>query len=242
MLPFRRWRSAALSEGSSLGVWFTFFDFLGLGFILEGAIVFLHQGEKGWHLWVPGFALGLVCLAFRNRSPQFVNWFAFIATKQVLEGSYAIESRAFRGCYLRMDGSGVTHFQDNGAGVVNCQKGHEQYERFRIVRLKDGLYAIESIEFRNCWLRMDGRPISLPSDKGIVNCQWGGFPKPFEKFAIVRLPKGSVALQSACFDDVYLGMDATELIGRQPYGGGTVYCRRSHGLMEEFRLKRLPKE
>ena len=34
---------------------------------------------------------------------------------------YYIRSVYFTKCYLRMDGRGVTHFQDRGSGTVNCQ-------------------------------------------------------------------------------------------------------------------------
>jgi hypothetical protein len=49
------------------------------------------------------------------------------------DGSVAIQSVAFPGVFLRMDGSGVSQFTGPGGGVVNCQFGADAFERFRIV-------------------------------------------------------------------------------------------------------------
>lgn len=47
----------------------------------------------------------------------------------------SIESAAFRGIFLRMDGSGVTRFLDDGGGTVNCQFGAGPYEKFYMRRM-----------------------------------------------------------------------------------------------------------
>lgn len=45
----------------------------------------------------------------------------------------AIESAAFPGVFLRMDGNGVTAPTGPGAGKVNCQVGAHSWERFYLV-------------------------------------------------------------------------------------------------------------
>ena len=45
----------------------------------------------------------------------------------------AIESAAFPGVFLRMDGNGITQPSGPGAGTVNCQFGAHSWEQFRLV-------------------------------------------------------------------------------------------------------------
>lgn len=51
-------------------------------------------------------------------------------------GTVAIESAAFPGVFLRMDGSGITQPADSGAGVVNAQFGAGPYEQFVLEDLR----------------------------------------------------------------------------------------------------------
>ena len=46
---------------------------------------------------------------------------------------YTIQSVAYPGVYLRMDGTGLDEFALRGGGVVNCQRGVASYEKFQIV-------------------------------------------------------------------------------------------------------------
>ena len=48
------------------------------------------------------------------------------------DGSFSIESNAFSGVYMRMDGNGVTKFTGPGGGVVNCQFGAGPWEKFTL--------------------------------------------------------------------------------------------------------------
>ena len=82
---------------------------------------------------------------------------------------YTIQSVAFPGVYLRMDGSGLTGYTDSGGGVVNCQFGVTSYEKFRIVYNADkyaGMFSIGSQAFPFVSLRVDG-------EKSVINCQFG---------------------------------------------------------------------
>jgi len=54
-------------------------------------------------------------------------------------GTVAIASQAFPGVFLRMDGTGVTHFLPSGGGKVNCQYSASvqlapnAWERYKII-------------------------------------------------------------------------------------------------------------
>ena len=45
---------------------------------------------------------------------------------------YSIGSMHFNNVYLRMDGRDVNSCQSSGGGVVNCQYGRHNFEKFRI--------------------------------------------------------------------------------------------------------------
>ncbi|ACM35895.1 MULTISPECIES: fascin domain-containing protein [Rhizobium/Agrobacterium group] len=49
------------------------------------------------------------------------------------DGTAAIQSKAFPGLYLRVDGSSVTKFEGAGSGIVNAQIGVGPWEKFHIV-------------------------------------------------------------------------------------------------------------
>ena len=100
------------------------------------------------------------------------------------DGCYTIESLAFPGKYLRLDGNGVTKFEGAGAGIVNCQAVAKTHERFRLHKQDDGTYTIESVHFPNVFLRMDATGFTAYSGGGggKVNCQFGA--QYMEKFRI----------------------------------------------------------
>lgn len=74
MLPLMRWRYSGADGTPAPGVKFTFLDYVALGLILPGAEEILRRLKEGWPIYVPGLILGLVALAFRDRSPQLVSW------------------------------------------------------------------------------------------------------------------------------------------------------------------------
>lgn len=62
-----------MADGASPpGAKFTFLDYLGLAFILVGGEEILRRPKEGWPIWIPGLALGLVALLFRDRSPRLL--------------------------------------------------------------------------------------------------------------------------------------------------------------------------
>lgn len=101
--------------------------------------------------------------------------------------TFTFESMAFPGVYLRMDGGNVRSKADAGAGTVNCQFGAQEWEHFKLHRLSDGSYNIESAAFPNVYLRMDGNnPEGKEEGFGTVNCQFGA--ASYERFYILNMP------------------------------------------------------
>lgn len=60
------------------------------------------------------------------------SWEKFKLVRQS-DGTVAIESAAFPGVFLRMDGTGVSEFTGPGGGTVNCQHSVGPFETFRIM-------------------------------------------------------------------------------------------------------------
>ncbi|GIG68811.1 papain-like cysteine protease family protein [Phytomonospora endophytica] len=109
----------------------------------------------------------------------------FKARKQA-DGTYALESAAFSGVYLRMDGTGVTSQTSSGGGTVNCQFGVGAYEKFRFSAQTDGSFSVESATFPGVYLRMDGTGVTSSTDAGggKVNAQYNANGGIHEKFFI----------------------------------------------------------
>ncbi|PWG81188.1 MAC/perforin domain-containing protein [Pararcticibacter amylolyticus] len=112
--------------------------------------------------------------------------FESVKIAKLEDGTYSIESGAYPGLFLRMDGTGVTGPLGNGGGVVNLQDSAGGYERFNINRESDGNYSIRSATFPGVLLRMDAYGVTKPlsSGGGKVNCQGGGGAGDYEKFII----------------------------------------------------------
>ena len=98
------------------------------------------------------------------------------------EGIVTIESLDYQGVFLRMDGRGILVPLGDGGGTVNCQYGAYGWEQFRVHDQGDGTVAIESAEFPNVFLRMDGRDTQAHGGPGTVNCQYGAYA--WEKFRL----------------------------------------------------------
>ena len=98
--------------------------------------------------------------------------------------SYSIESVAFPGVYLRMDGNGVTAPGSHGGGTVNCHFGAVlSYEKFKLEYYNNGAFSIQSVQFPGVYLRMDGNGVTaLATVGGTVNCQYGD--GPYEMFKL----------------------------------------------------------
>jgi len=153
-----------------------------------------------------------------------------------------------------MDGSGCTSMTGPGCGTVNAQYTQGPYEEFILHQNADGKTAIESNQFRNANLRMDGSGITAfnTNGEGIVNAQYyavGSDTGGFEEFQIVQLsnPAGAVAFQSTAFPGCYLRLDGSGITSFNANGEGTVNVQYyspgtvpGPGNWETFTLKPLP--
>ena len=82
---------------------------------------------------------------------------------------YTIQSVAYPGVYLRMDGSRVTTFDGPGGGTVNLQYGVSDEEKFKILyNGEKGMFCFESLKYPFVFLRTD-------VSQNVVNCQYGAF-------------------------------------------------------------------
>lgn len=135
-----------------------------------------------------------------------------------------INSTAFQGVCLRLDGTGVTYPTGPGAGVVNCQYGATSTEIFNLIRNSDNTVSFESTAFPNVFLRMDG---TNPQAGGVVNAQYGC--GPWEKFVLVDQGSGKVCIKSAAFADCWLYMDGGGINHPMPQGGGLVQVFKVSG-------------
>ncbi|CAB4039132.1 phospholipase C [Paramuricea clavata] len=86
----------------------------------------------------------------------------------------ALENAEFRNVYIRLDGAGMNSSQGPGGGVVNCQASVSAYESFVVQDVQNGSMSFRSVQFRNCYIRMDGRGVTYPVGPGggTVNCQY----------------------------------------------------------------------
>jgi len=139
----------------------------------------------------------------------------------------AIQSVAFPNVFLRVDGSGCTTSVGPGCGIVNTQYLHGPYEEFILHQNADGNWCIESNQFRNAYLRMDGSGISSSSGSGggIVNAQYyaaGTDCGGYEEYTITSLPNGQFGIQSVAFPGRYLRVDGSGVTSSSGPGEGIV--------------------
>ena len=90
------------------------------------------------------------------------------------DGSVAIQSAAFPGVFLRLDGSGVVSYNPYGGGTVNCQYGAGPWERFGVEAYDNGRVAFRSLAFPGVYLRLDGTDTTstMGDGSGWVNAQF----------------------------------------------------------------------
>ncbi|KAI9861886.1 MAG: hypothetical protein M1813_004954 [Trichoglossum hirsutum] len=147
----------------------------------------------------------------------------------------SIRSATFPNSYLRLDGRGITKFNNKGSGHANCQNYVGPYETLQLDKHPDGTFGIRSATFANVYLRLDAKGFTKSSGKGggVVNCQFGASDD--EKFRFVDQTDGSKAIASVKFPGVYLRMDGTPT--PQPgndNGVGLVNAELSVGPWEKF--------
>lgn len=98
----------------------------------------------------------------------------------------AILSFHFNNVFIRLDSQGMSHFDANGGGQVNCQFTEHSYEIFFLKQEKNGCYSFRSVQFPHCYIRLDGRGVhsSYASGGGTVNCQWYDASTPLGKYEL----------------------------------------------------------
>jgi len=135
-----------------------------------------------------------------------------------------IQSVAFKGVFLRMDGKGIRTTSGSGAGKVNCQKSLTTTCVFKLHQEKDGTFTIESVEYPGVFLRLDGSSVKSFSGSGAgsVNCQFGA--AEWEHFRLRDQKDGSFAIESVAFPNVYLRMDGDNPQGKDD-DFGIVNCQ-----------------
>ncbi|WP_157084734.1 hypothetical protein [Sphingomonas pituitosa] len=145
-----------------------------------------------------------------------------------------IKSRRFPNVFLRLDGSGVNTTSPNGAGVVNGQYNAGPYEKFILSDNRDGTVSFESAQFKNVFLRMDGRGVVgfSGSGGGVVNCQYTAME--YERFRLVLNADLSASIESVQFDKVFLRLDGSSVKAPTAPGGGVVNCQYGVGEYEKF--------
>ncbi len=96
---------------------------------------------------------------------------------------------------------------------------------------------IESIQFPNVFLRVDGTGVNaaVGPGGGTVNCQFGA--GPYEKLRFVDQGDGSVAIASVQFPNVCLRLDGHGVTSFAGAGAGVVNCQFGVGPWEKFRLR-----
>ncbi len=83
------------------------------------------------------------------------------------DGTYSIASTFFKNRFLRMDGSAINASSKAPGGVVNLQDKVASYEKFKIKKLADGSFSIESVAFPGRFLTLNPNPrASKPNDAG----------------------------------------------------------------------------
>ncbi|KAF9472331.1 hypothetical protein BDN70DRAFT_887113 [Pholiota conissans] len=133
----------------------------------------------------------------------------------------AIQSVAFPGRFLRIDGTGITGFVGTGAGTVNTQTFASAWETFTLQRNDDGTVSIKSTAFPNVYLRMDATGVAQNTEVsgggGVVNAQFQA--NAGEKFRIHKKEtapgqtKGVVGIESALSPGRFLRLDGRTTAG-----------------------------
>ena len=147
-----------------------------------------------------------------------------------------IQSVEFPNVFLRLDGSGVTKSNAAGVGTVNCQFTAGPYEKFILRAYGPDQFSIESLQFPNVFLRMDGSQVTSPqgAGSGTVNGQFGA--GPFERFVLRQDTDGQYTIQSVQFPQAFLRMDGSSVKSPTAPGSGVVNAQYGVGPWEKFKI------
>src|SRR5437667_12842903 len=88
---------------------------------------------------------------FNHGGSGQVNCQSYVSSYETLrldnhpDGTFGIRSATFANVYLRLDAKDFSKSKAGEGGVVNCQFGAGEYEKFRLVDQRDGSKAIASV-------------------------------------------------------------------------------------------------
>ena len=89
-----------------------------------------------------------------------------------------IQSANFSDVFIRLDGRGMSHFDGNGGGLVNCQYTAGTFESFYLQRESHGSYSFRSVQFPHCYIRLGGENVHSSSGSGGGTVNWYETPSP----------------------------------------------------------------
>ena len=147
-----------------------------------------------------------------------------------------IQSVQFPNVFLRLDGSGVTRNIAAGVGTVNCQFTAGPYEKFILRAYGQDQFSIESLQFPNVFLRMDGIRVTSfqGAGSGTVNGQFG--TGPYLRFLLRQDTDGQYTIESFRFPNAFLRMDGSSVKSFTPPGSGVVNAQYGAGPWEKFKI------
>jgi len=100
------------------------------------------------------------------------------------------------------------------------------------------LVAIQSVQFPNHYVRLDGQGVTsfTGTGGGTVNTQT--YIGTYETYTLVVNDDGTVSFKSTVFDNVFLRLDATGVAAGQNLGpgGGTVNAQYTARSLERFKI------
>ncbi len=112
-----------------------------------------------------------------------------------------------------------------------------QYLQANQIFLTEIVATIQSSNFYNVFLRMDGRYYSPNSSgSGTVNCQYSA--GPYEQMVFRKQNDGTYTISSNYFPNLYLRMDGTNVPHNNNSGGGTVNLQNPAGNYERFNINK----
>ncbi|KIJ91840.1 hypothetical protein K443DRAFT_14055 [Laccaria amethystina LaAM-08-1] len=100
--------------------------------------------------------------------------------------------------------------------------------------------AIQSVQFPNHYVRLDGKGVTsfTGTGGGTVNTQT--YIGTYETYTLVENDDGTVSFKSTVFDNVFLRLDASGVTAGQNLasGGGTVNAQYTARSLERFKIQK----
>ncbi|GLY61085.1 hypothetical protein Pcaca05_19420 [Pectobacterium carotovorum subsp. carotovorum] len=127
----------------------------------------------------------------------------------------------------------LNDFVDNNLALISSNVTLQRIEQ------RTGYFTIESLNFKNVFLRIDGSGSNQqnPAGFGTVNAQYGP-PGEYEKFSIETDENNVSKIRSLAFPNAYLRLDGNNIDRQNPAGAGIVNCQYTPpGPWEKFYIE-----